>query len=641
MRVPSMFALLILAGASVDWGVAADSASAAKAAPETGAAETKPPALRLAGIVLKWIRTDKQANFRRAAPMIRRAAAEGARIVVTTECFLDGYAIADKSIPLPTYRALGEPIPDGEYFKRLAALAGELKIHLVAGMLEADGERRYNTAVLIGPDGRLIGKYRKQKLGHELVRNTPGDESSVFETRFGRVGIMICADRRDEQVVRRFKHNGADLLICPSGGMFGPDKNDPILQARSRENRIPIIFVHPAEFLVTGPDGSILDRTVLGDRLLIAADQAGREADRNRVFYFDLAAAEDVPPRARQRAGVTLRKREKCDDGYRLYSSRGTETAHLIDLDGREVHRWSYPQGTTWHYAEMQPDGNLVAIVKDVMILELDWDSKLIWQAKLRAHHDFARLRNDHTLVVSRRPLTNPWTKSGKLTCDVLVELTPDKRAVWQWKVEEHAEEIARLVPLKIPPPERFGDWPHVNTIEVLPDGPAARKDPRFGAGNLLFCGRHIDTIGVIDRQTGKVVWAWGPGELLGPHMPTMLPNGHLLVYDNGCNRSVRVRGYTRVVELDPITEKIVWQYQADPPAHFFSRARGSNQRLPNGNTLIAESDPGRFFEVTPAGEMVWEFYTPDLNRNGSRMALYRTLSYPRDLVDRLVAQHQ
>jgi len=63
--------------------------------------------VHVAGIVLKWIRGNKEANFRRAEPMIRQAAADGAKIVCTTECFLDGYAIADKSIPLDTYRALG------------------------------------------------------------------------------------------------------------------------------------------------------------------------------------------------------------------------------------------------------------------------------------------------------------------------------------------------------------------------------------------------------------------------------------------------------------------------------------------------------------------------------------------------------
>jgi len=270
-------------------------ANAAESVAPSGSRSEQPTTVRVAGIVLKWIRADKEANFRRAEPMIREAAAGGARIVVTTECFLDGYAIADKSIPLETYRALGEPIPNGPYFKRLATLADELNVHLVAGMLEADGDARRNTAVLLGPDGHLIGKYHKQKLGHEHLRNTPGKASRVFAFPYGRAGLMICADRTEKEIVRRFCANGAEFLICPSGGMFGPKTNDPIVQSRSRENRIYIVFVHPAEFLVTGPDGSIVDRTILGDRLLITKGQAGSDVDQNRVFYFDLPIVRPRP----------------------------------------------------------------------------------------------------------------------------------------------------------------------------------------------------------------------------------------------------------------------------------------------------------------------------------------------------------
>ncbi|MFO1020431.1 MAG: carbon-nitrogen hydrolase family protein [Planctomycetales bacterium] len=189
---------------------------------------------------------------------------------------------------METYRSLGEKIPDGPYFQKLTQLARELKIHLIAGMTEADGEARYNTAVLIGPDGTLMGKYRKQKLGHEIPRNTPGSESIVHKTPFGKMGVMICADRTNPEIVRRYRENGAEFLICPSGGMYGPQKNDHILQARSRENQLPIIFVHPAEFLVTGPDGNIRAQTVLGNSLLIAPTDKGTEKDSSRIFYFEL-----------------------------------------------------------------------------------------------------------------------------------------------------------------------------------------------------------------------------------------------------------------------------------------------------------------------------------------------------------------
>ena len=260
-------------------------------APASSTALPAPPSnstVRVAGIVLKWVRGDKAANWRRLEPMVREAARGGARIVITTECFLDGYAIQDKSIPLETYRALGEPVPDGPYFRRLAALARELKIHLVAGLTEADGELRYNTAVLINPEGRLIGKYRKHALEHELVRNTPGTNTPAFKTDSARLGLIICADRKHPDLVRQIVAAGAEFLLCLSGGMFGPEKNDHFLQARSRENGVPIVFVHPCEFLVTGPDGAVLTRTMLGDRLLASPEQLGSESDLKQVCHFDL-----------------------------------------------------------------------------------------------------------------------------------------------------------------------------------------------------------------------------------------------------------------------------------------------------------------------------------------------------------------
>jgi len=156
-----------------------------------------PGQVRVAGIVLKWLRTDKEANYSRAEALIERAARGGAQIVCTTECFLDGYAIKDKTIRLDEYRALGEPIPNGPFYRRLAKLADRLDLWLVAGMLEADGEERYNTAVLIDAEGELAGRYRKHKLEHELVQNTPGNQTPTFDTPFGRIGILICADHRD------------------------------------------------------------------------------------------------------------------------------------------------------------------------------------------------------------------------------------------------------------------------------------------------------------------------------------------------------------------------------------------------------------------------------------------------------------
>ena len=256
----------------------------------TAAGPLAPPPtghVRVAGIVLKWLTGNKAGNVERIEPLVREAAANGARIVVTTEGFLDGYAVRDKSMPLDEFRHLGEPIPDGPFFRHAAALADELDIYFVAGMSEAAGAVRYNTAVLIGPDGALIGRYRKQAIGHEAGRHTPGNEHPVFATPYGTVGLMICADRRQPSIARQLKANGADFLIVPSGGMSGR-RNDGFVRDRSRENNIPIVFVHPIEFLVTAPDGSILARAMFGDRVAIEADERDGEHDSRAVFYVDV-----------------------------------------------------------------------------------------------------------------------------------------------------------------------------------------------------------------------------------------------------------------------------------------------------------------------------------------------------------------
>ncbi len=326
--------------------------------------------------------------------------------------------------------------------------------------------------------------------------------------------------------------------------------------------------------------------------------------------------------------GITIYKPEKCYGGYVLYNSRQLEVANLIDLQGNLIHSWAYPQGYSWHYAELLPNGHLGAIIKEQenqvagMLIELDKDSRLVRQFDVAAHHDFEWLENGNVIILCREYVDHKAVyELGTAKSDYYVEITPDDQIVWEWHADQHALGLTRFVQLEFPRPDK--DWAHTNTIEVLPDNPSAQKDARFKKGNIVFSMRHVDTIGVIDKDTGQVIWAWGPGILEKQHMPTMLENGNFLVYDNGC-----ATGRTRIIEMNPLTQEIVWEYAADPPDSFFSFARGSNQRLPNGNTFIADSDNGRLFEITSEGEIVWEFWNPDKTRSGKRMSLYRSMRY-------------
>ena len=103
-------------------------------------------------------------------------------------------------------------------------------------------------------------------------------------------------------------------------------------------------------------------------------------------------------------------------------------------------------------------------------------------------------------------------------------------------------------------------------------------------------------------------MWAWGHGRISGPHDATLLPSGNILVFDNGLGRD-----WSRVVEVDPLTREIVWEYRPSDPKSFNTETRGANQRLRNGNTLITESDNGRAFEVDRDGRIVWEFLNSNI----------------------------
>ena len=92
-------------------------------------------------------------------------------------------------------------------------------------------------------------------------------------------------------------------------------------------------------------------------------------------------------------------------------------------------------------------------------------------------------------------------------------------------------------------------------------------------------------------------------------HHPTFLENGRILLFDNGCHR--RGVDHSRIVEVDPETNEIAWDYTADPVISFYSYNISSVQRLPNGNTFICEGAAGRLFEVTPSKEIVWEYINP------------------------------
>lgn len=326
------------------------------------------------------------------------------------------------------------------------------------------------------------------------------------------------------------------------------------------------------------------------------------------------------------RTGVTIHHPALAGKGYNLYTSGHGPEAVLMDMAGRELHRWRLPCDRVWppdpdvradpdlaywRNARLLPNGDLLAIFEGRGLIKLDKDSNLIWASRCGAHHDLDLLANGDILVLTREARINPLISGDKpILEDFITTLDGSgrkKRRVSLLSCFARApqyEEIWRASE------NSTGDIFHTNTLLVLRDLPAG-VPAAFRTGRVLTSMRMLHAVAVVDLEEEKVVWA-RTGSFRAQHDPRLLANGNLLLFDNlgRPNRS-------RVLEFDLLQWRPAWSYVGTPERPFFSETCGSSQRLDNSNTLITESDGGRAFEVTPGGEIVWEFRNP--HRAGNR----------------------
>lgn len=372
--------------------------------------------------------------------------------------------------------------------------------------------------------------------------------------------------------------------------------------------------------------------------------------------------------------GTTIYNPQKAYNSYVIFGSPDGKT-HLIDLNGNEVHRWEkwgFPSelidpaingGKKGHFVAQLSSfgtGSFGNIFFDETIGELDWNGNVVWEwgkqapdGKARQNHDWDRLPNGNTLVVSHVTRTVPALSDKPITDQAIYEITPKGKIVGQWYVADHitdlgiSEEGVKLLRHYIA--KNGNGTGSVGINDMAPIGPNKwydAGDKRFAPENIVIDSPNASFVAIIEKKTGKVVWRLGPDfvadaddqafsgkvgvdvprpvdHLAEQHDAHIIPKGlpgagNLLVFDNEA-----VSGYppkkpskgSRVLEINPITNEIVWQYTAlnsDAPTWaFLSTFISSARRLPNGNTLIDEGQDGRLFQVTPAGEIVWEYISP------------------------------
>lgn len=171
-----------------------------------------------------------EGNCKLFAPLIEEAARQRADLVVLPET-LTYYGLSKKPFDVAEL----VPGPSTDYF---AALAKQHDLYIVVGLYERAEHLVYNVAVLVGPDGKIVGKYRKVALPRDEFADgvAPGSDYPVFDTRFGKVGMMVCYDGFFPEVARQLSNRGAEVIAWPVWGC-----NPLLAEARACENHVYVV----------------------------------------------------------------------------------------------------------------------------------------------------------------------------------------------------------------------------------------------------------------------------------------------------------------------------------------------------------------------------------------------------------------
>ena len=406
-----------------------------------------------------------------------------------------------------------------------------------------------------------------------------------------------------------------------------------VVYTRRSSRILLILFV----FLGGALAGSVVALNVIGPGVA-AEDSADPTAERPENLrrleqLADLPYLTGVAPASGSERGVVEYDRSRTWDGLNFFNCLIRPGANLVDMEGKRVFEWLAPDpDESWFDAKLLPSGDVLVLVDGYRVMRVTLNGDVRWEYRAKVHHDIAVAENGEIFVLARTAMyINVLHPKVPVFNDEIHVLDRDGTLIRKISILEALlkSPFGFLLPSShdLEPdesqPNLVLDVLHSNHVQVL-DGAVEHLSPLFRRGNLLVSMRTINSVGILDPDESRFVWLWGPTNIARQHHPTLLPNGHILLFDNGQSAS-------QIIELDPLTNAVVWRYA--PLKGFYSESAGSVQRLPNGNTLITESDPGVVFEVTPDGETVWRYLNPLTTADGLRQTIWRMTRFdPQEL---------
>lgn len=365
--------------------------------------------------------------------------------------------------------------------------------------------------------------------------------------------------------------------------------------------------------------------------------RAGTALWEQRTKYTNVERLDFWSPARTEKTGVTINDATKTQKGLTLYSSGDGPHAVLVDMDGNIVHEWRMPFSEIhdetspipnpqkddfmhWHTAKMAPDGGLIVqytAAGDTPygygMAKIDRDSKPVWKYLGTAHHDFSIAPDGRIYALTQEFRFNTYANRKQLTPprldDFAVILSPEGKEIKRVSILDALINSSFANMVDFTPYFSNEDVLHTNTIQLITEE-TAQNFAKGKAGDVVLSFRDLGIIAVLDMDAEKVVWATR-GPWLGQHDPDVLPNGDILLFDNQGQLADPQAGQSRILQINPETNGITWEYKGTAEQKFDSNIRADQQRLANGNTLITESSGGRLLEVTPEGEIVWEYHNP------------------------------
>lgn len=311
------------------------------------------------------------------------------------------------------------------------------------------------------------------------------------------------------------------------------------------------------------------------------------------------------------RTGVTVNT-PAAYSANNLFTSGHFPGAQLMTMDGKILHQWEYSfdqlwpghdkkesDVSFWRRVHLFPNGDIIAIIEPIGIFKLDRNSKLLWKNDCGAHHDFFVAPNGHTFTLARKSTRRTVVGLERPVLeDFVLELDESGQEVRRVSILD-ALDASDYRPLLFDAVQTW-DITHTNSLKNLASAPDAPPT------QVLLSLRELDSAAILDLDSKRITWAF-KGMWHRQHEITALDSDRLLLFDN-----LSREPNSRVVEFDRRTQTIAWTYGDKPGQPLNSPTCGLAARLPNGNTLITESIPGRVLEVTPTGKIVWEFVNPN-----------------------------